>query len=80
VSLDGLPDATMKVNGVTEEQVRTFSVSAEPDQATTLKVFVTLPAGRLEEQAEDFEFVVKDEGGDEQDTYDAVFFGPAARK
>lgn len=80
VSLDGLPDATMKVNGQNETAVRTFSVAAGPDEATTLKVFVTLPAGRLEHQSEDFEFVIKDEGGEEQDTYDAVFFGPGAKK
>ena len=80
VSLDGLPDATMKVNGVTTDSVRTFSVNAGPDEATTLKVFVTLPAGRLEHHSEDFEFVVKDEGGEERDTYDAVFFGPGGKK
>jgi hypothetical protein len=60
--------------------VRSFSVAAGPDEATTLKVFVTLPAGRLEHKSEDFEFVIKDEGGEEQDTYDAVFFGPGAKK
>ena len=80
VSLDGLPDATMKVNGQDETAVRSFSVAAGPDEATTLKVFVTLPAGRLEHHSEDFEFVIKDEGGDEQDTYDAVFFGPGAKR
>ncbi|NML73681.1 cytochrome c oxidase accessory protein CcoG [Rhizobium sp. S-51] len=80
VSLEGLPDATMKVNGTSDEEVRSFTVDAGPDEATTLKVFVTLPKGGLKSQAEDFEFVVKDQGGDEQDTYDAVFFGPGARK
>jgi cytochrome c oxidase accessory protein FixG len=80
VSLEGLPDATMKVNGTSDEEVRSFTVDAGPDEATTLKVFVTVPKGGLKSQAEDFEFVVKDQGGDEQDTYDAVFFGPGARK
>jgi len=80
VSLDGLPDATMKVTGMTEAPVRSFSVAAGPDEATTLKVFVTLPAGRLESKSEDFEFVINDEGGDERDTYEAVFFGPGAKK
>ncbi|MHA7971032.1 cytochrome c oxidase accessory protein CcoG [Rhizobium sp. CAU 1783] len=80
VSLEGLPDATMKVNGTSDEEVRSFTVDAGPDEATTLKVFVTLPKGSLEHHAEEFEFVVKDQGGDEQDTYDAVFFGPGARK
>ncbi|MCM2399383.1 cytochrome c oxidase accessory protein CcoG [Rhizobium sp. S95] len=80
VSLDGLPDATMKVNGVSSDAVRSFEVSVEPDEATTLKVFVTLPGDQVAWESEHFRFTVKDAAGDEENSYKAVFNGPGVKK
>ncbi len=71
VSIDGLPDATMKVNGLAAEQVRSFTISAAPDEVTALKVFVTLPGNQVGWETEEFSFVIKDAGSDEQDSYTA---------
>jgi polyferredoxin len=80
VSLDGLPDATMKINGINQPPARSFTVSVEPDEATTLKVFVTLAGDKVTDENQDFQFIAKDAGSDERDVYDAVFMGPGARK
>ena len=47
VSIEGLPDATMKINGINQPPARAFTVSVEPDEATTLKVFVTLAGDKV---------------------------------
>ena len=80
VSIDGLPDATMKINGINQPPSRAFVVSVEPDEATTLKVFVTLAGDQVTDANQDFQFIAKDTGSDERDVYDAVFMGPGARK
>lgn len=80
VSIDGLPDASMKVNGLAAEQVRSFTISAAPDEVTALKVFVTLPGNQVGWETEEFSFVIKDAGSDEQDSYTAVFNGPGVKK
>ena len=80
VSLDGLPDASMKVNGVSSDAVRSFAVSVEPDEATTLKVYVTLPGDQVAWESEHFRFTVKDADGHEENSYKAVFNGPGVKK
>mgnify|MGYP000152590704 CR=1 FL=1 len=80
VSLEGLPDANMKINGINQPAARTFTVSVEPDEATTLKVFVTLAGDKVTDDNQDFQFVAQDTGSDERDVYDAVFMGPGAKK
>ena len=80
VSLEGLPDAVMKINGINEAPGRTFTVSVEPDEATTLKVFVTMPGDKIASDAENVQFIAKDTASSEQDTYTAVFNAPGAKK
>ncbi|MCL6707807.1 cytochrome c oxidase accessory protein CcoG [Pseudomonas sp. R2.Fl] len=80
VTLDGLPEATMKVNGMDAQTTRTVTVSVEPDEATTLKVFVTLPGDQVAWRSEEFHFVVADIEGHETASYKAVFNGPGVRK
>jgi cytochrome c oxidase accessory protein FixG len=80
VSLDGLPEARMRVNGMAADDVRSFVVGAEPDEATTLKVFVTLPPSFAHSTTESFRFVVKDEAGPEHATYNANFNAPGDKK
>lgn len=79
VTLDGLPDATMKINGMQETPSRSVTVSVEPDEATTLKVYVTVQKGQLTEQAEVFHFVVNDPLSGERATYKATFNGPESK-
>ncbi|KPF44203.1 cytochrome c oxidase accessory protein CcoG [Rhizobium sp. AAP43] len=80
VQLDGLPEANMKINGVSETPARSFTVSVEPDEATTLKVFVTMAGKMVTNEKQDLRFVAKDVASDEQAIYDAVFIGPGAKK
>ncbi|MFA7414941.1 MAG: cytochrome c oxidase accessory protein CcoG [Rhizobium sp.] len=80
LSIDGLADATMQINGVSEEPRRSFTVSVEPDEVTTLKIFVTLPGSAVAWDSEHFHFIAKDENSDETDSYKAVFNGPGVRK
>jgi len=80
VSLEGLPDANMKINGINQPAARSFTVSVEPDEATTLKVFVTLSGDKVTDANQSFQFVAQDIGSHERDVYDAVFIGPGAKK
>ncbi|MVA23468.1 cytochrome c oxidase accessory protein CcoG [Agrobacterium vitis] len=76
VTLDGLPDATMKVNGMQDQPGRSITVTAEPDEATTLKIYVTLAGRDVTEASEPFRFIVSDPNSTEQAIYKATFNGP----
>ena len=80
LSLEGLPEATMKINGLTSDNNRQFAVSVEPDEATALKVFVTVPAHALPDGSDGFSFVAEDRSSHEADSYDATFYAPEAKK
>jgi cytochrome c oxidase accessory protein FixG len=80
LSIDGMPNAVMKINGVQDLSSRSIDVSVEPDQATTLKVFVTLPGSDVTSAAQDFEFLAKDADGHEATRYEAVFLAPGVKK
>ena len=80
LTIEGIPNAVMKINGMPDTTSRTFNVTVEPDEATTLKVFVTLPGKDVARTAENFEFIVSDTGGHETARYDAVFNAPGVKK
>src|SRR5690606_23443467 len=80
LSVEGLPEATMKINGLTSDNDRQFTVSVDPDKATTLKVFVTVPPDALPDGNEGFGFLAEDNSSHERDTYDAVFNAPERSK
>ena len=80
LSINGIPNAVMKINGVQDIPSRTIDVFVEPDQATTLKVFVTLGGSNVTSAAEDFEFLAKDADGHEATRYEAVFLAPGVKK
>ena len=80
VSLEGIPDATMKVNGMTTDDPRTVTVAVEPDQVTTLKLFLTMPGDKVAWSSEDFSFIVTDVDGYETARYEAVFLAPGANR
>lgn len=80
LSLDGLPDATMRINGLSSDNDRLFSIPVDPDKATTLKVFVTVPAADLPDGNESFGFIAEDRSSHERDRYNATFNAPEGRK
>ena len=80
LSLEGLPQASMKINGLVSDDDRTFAVSVDPDKATALKVFVTVPAAAIDQSHESFSFIAQDRSSHERDSYSATFNAPEARK
>nr|CAD6616403.1 cytochrome c oxidase accessory protein CcoG [Rhizobium sp. TCK] len=80
LSLDGMPEATMKINGLTSGDNRQFAISVEPDKATALKVFVTVPADALPDGSDGFSFIAEDRSSHERDHYDATFYAPEGGK
>jgi cytochrome c oxidase accessory protein FixG len=80
VSMEGLPEATMKITGITDVPGRLFAVQVEPDKTLALKVFVTLPKEAISAQTNDFRFIAEDRSSHEQDSYAAVFNTPGAKK
>ncbi|MFN7104156.1 MAG: cytochrome c oxidase accessory protein CcoG [Pseudorhizobium sp.] len=80
LSLDGLPEASMKINGLTSDDDRVFAVAVDPDRATALKVFVTLPAHVIDQPHQSFSFIAEDRSSHERDRYDATFNAPETRK
>ncbi|MBP1843270.1 cytochrome c oxidase accessory protein FixG [Rhizobium petrolearium] len=79
ISMDGLPEATMKITGVSDVPGRLFAVQAEPDKALALKVFVTLPKDAISDEAKDFHFIAEDRSSHEKDDHGAVFNAPEGR-
>jgi polyferredoxin len=80
LSMEGLPEATMKITGVTDLPGRLFAIQVEPDKTLALKVFVTLPKDAISAEATDFHFVAEDRSSHEKDSHPAVFNTPGPRK
>jgi len=80
LSMDGLPEATMRITGITDVPGRLFAIQVEPDKTMALKVFVTLPKGAVSTEAHDFHFIAEDRSSHEKDSYSATFNTPGARK
>lgn len=80
LSIDGLPNAVMKINGYPENKGQVYDIPAKPDEATALKVFVTLPKADVSSQAEEMRFIVEDPENGERRVYKAVFNGPGVKK
>ncbi|MDR6102218.1 cytochrome c oxidase accessory protein FixG [Agrobacterium larrymoorei] len=79
LSLEGLPGAVMKINGLADEPARSFDIRVKPDEVTSLKLFVTMPAGATK-IASDFSFLASDAEHSETAHYKAVFNGPGVKK
>lgn len=78
--LEGLDGAVMKINALQVEDARSVELMAEPDQATTIKVFVTLPRGAMNDSEETFYFTVADDEARERSTYETTFKGPEIKR
>ena len=80
VTLDGLPGGEMSVAGMDLPPARSIAVAAEPDQLTTLRVFVRQPREQVVGQTQHFTFTVEDQTGADKDRYDASFDAPEQRR
>ena len=80
LSLEGLPEGTMKISGISDRPDRLFVVPVEPDKANALRVFVTVPPDAIAGEATEFYFVAEDRSSHERDVYKAVFNAPGAKK
>jgi cytochrome c oxidase accessory protein FixG len=76
LSIEGIDDAVMKINALQVDQTRVVELLAEPDQATSIKVFVTRPKDAMTGTEENFRFVIEDVDGDERAEYQTSFKGP----
>ncbi|ULJ74374.1 cytochrome c oxidase accessory protein CcoG [Rhizobium gallicum] len=78
IQLEGLDGATMKIPELSPAEGRRFSIEADPDAATTFKVFVTRQA--KDATFSEFRFVIEDRNHSDQATYHAAFNTPGAPK
>ncbi|MBB4066976.1 cytochrome c oxidase accessory protein CcoG [Gellertiella hungarica] len=76
LSIEGLPDATVKIPTVSETEGREFTFEADPDQTVPLKVFVTVPAGKATGESGEFRFILEDKPGHERDVVETSFTAP----
>ncbi len=79
LSIEGLPDATMKIPTVSDATGRIFTFEADPDKAEPMKVFVTLPPGKVTDKDTEFTFILEDKQAHEKDTVTTSFTGPEAK-
>jgi len=78
LSLSGIEGATMRIPELGKEEVRSFTIDAAPDVATTLKVFVTRkPTGTA---VNEFLFTIEDADHGDRATYRAAFNAPGDAK
>jgi cytochrome c oxidase accessory protein FixG len=78
LALDGLPSATVGFIGAeVEGSGPATRLVVHPDAVGTFRVFVTVPPAAAPAGSRSVEFVVRDEGGRERASHDAVFVGPA---
>lgn len=77
LSVRGLIGARMVINGIDRPEGTVFNVEVEPDKLRSLRVFVSVPPGFVQEGSTPFQFVAEDKQSDERDIYDAKFEAPA---
>ncbi|MDR6759603.1 cytochrome c oxidase accessory protein FixG [Mycoplana sp. BE70] len=80
LSIEGMPNATMRIAGHDSPDSRHFNIPALPDKVTALKVFVTLPKEFGAEADGGFRLVAEDKPGNEHSAYDANFNVPGGTR
>jgi cytochrome c oxidase accessory protein FixG len=80
LSIEGLPNATLRIAGHDSADGRSFNIPVPPDKVTAMKVFVTLPKDFRSEAGEGFRLIAEDRPGNERSTYDANFNAPGGAK
>ena len=80
LTLEDLPGATMTIPTLAKDAGDRFDVPADPDQATALKVFVTLPKDGISAAVTSFRFIAEDRERGERAVYDASFNAPEKKQ
>ncbi len=76
LSLGGLEGATLSVLGQETDDGRSILLGAEPDQVSTYRLFVTVPAASATETVQDLEVVLTDRAEGDVYNFDTIFRGP----
>nr|WP_223385593.1 cytochrome c oxidase accessory protein CcoG [Oricola cellulosilytica] len=76
LSLEGLPGATMSINGIGQPDGVSFAIEVAPDKLRSLRVFVSQPPEQVEPGRTHFRLIVEDKQSFETDTYNAIFEAP----
>ncbi len=77
LKIEGLPGATMHINGIDQPDGVSFAVPVEPDKLRALRVFVQQPQQYAEPGQKDFTIIAEDKQSFERDEYSARFDAPA---
>lgn len=80
LSIDGLDEAVMEINGFEDREARTFLINVDPDKLRELRVFVKQPKENLTAGSTPFKFIAEDRQSNERDIYEANFEAPALGK
>ena len=76
VEVDGLPDAMMKIASTPNRPTPSLLVEVDADALGSVKIFVTVPPGTLEEERTRFRFRVTSVRGAEATQTSAMFEAP----
>ena len=79
LSLDGMPEAVMRIPELSGVDARVFQIDVKPDEATAVKVFVTLPKAAVPKRNAEFRFIAEDKPSHERDVYKANFNVPEVK-
>lgn len=73
LSIEGLPGATMHINGIDQPDGVSYAVEVAPDQLRALRVFVKQPKSLVQAGSSPFRFIAEDKQSNETDIYNAQF-------
>ena len=76
LTVGGLEGVKLSVIGREEADGQSVLLDGEPDQVSTYRLFVTAPAGAVDEAVNDLEVVLTDQATDEVFGFDTIFRGP----
>ena len=76
LTLEGLPGATMSINGIDQPPGVTFAVPVDPDTVRSLRVFVQQPRDMVQPGQVEFRLIAEDKQSFEEDKYIANFDAP----
>lgn len=80
LSISGLPEASVRINGVEPQFDNKFMIELDPDKVSSLRLFVSQKPSSDFSTNQSFQFIVDDRQSNETDAYSAVFTGPEVQK
>jgi cytochrome c oxidase accessory protein FixG len=76
LSIEGLPGATLSIEGMDEAKGRSALIPVEPDKLRALKVYISQPSNLVQPGQTSFRLKANDPQSFEMDVYDAEFVSP----